>query len=176
MATKPTLMAFAAAGAAVTMMLSGCSSSGPETKQIGESASFDLTAGEAKLPVEVSVTSLEAAPAEISEAYAGGDEIWFADIDFRYTGDAVDDPASLNILFSGIYSELANGDYLDTTFTGMEECNGPSGGSPTEIVEALAAGETVSGCFPLSSDGDNGVTGVYVGSSNLDEGGALWRP
>ncbi|KRC61633.1 hypothetical protein ASE14_12385 [Agromyces sp. Root81] len=175
MATKPNLVALAAAGAAVTMMLSGCSSAGPETKKVGESATFDIAVGESKLPVEVAVTSLEEAPAELAEAYADGDEVWFADIDFRYTGDAVDDPATLNILFSGIYAELANGDYLDTTFIGMEECGGAAGGSPTEIVEALASGETVSGCFPLSSDGDNGVTGVYVGSSNFD-GGVVWRP
>ena len=165
-----------AIAAALTLGLAGCSFGGTPTASIGDTKSIEIASGADSFPVDVTVISLEQAPDEVQESFEDDSDVWFAEVEFTYTGDSSVDPARLGVLFSGVYSELKSGAFLDSTFIGLPECPGSPEGSATEAYEALAAGETVGLCVPLSSDGDDAVTGVYVGSTDLESGGAVWRP
>jgi hypothetical protein len=153
-------------GTASLLLLTACSGGG-ETASIGDTEAVDIDGA----TYDVTVSALEEAPQEVEDQYDGGDDIYFATVEFTYTGgeDAVDP-------YGNVYAALSDGTFLDSIFTGMEECHGSPEGDPTEAREALAAGEPVEVCVPLSSDGDLDVTGVYVGPSDVnEEGGVVWE-
>lgn len=170
-----TQLARFAGGAAVLVLaatLAGCSGG---SVAIGDPAKVTVgakTAGNDDQEFTVTVVSLDEAPGDVAEQIDGDDTVYFANIDFSYAGDA--DADVLALPWNAVYAELSDGTFLDTSFVGLSECSGAPE-DPAAAAKDLAAGKTVSVCVPLSSDGDKTVTGVYVGNSDVNDGGTVWK-
>ncbi|MGK9148198.1 hypothetical protein KXS11_11285 [Plantibacter flavus] len=173
---RPTKQLARLAGGACVLVLAaalaGCSGG---SVSIGDSAKVTMaakTAGNDAQEFTVTVASLDEAPAAVAEQIEGDDTVYFASIDFSYAGDASADV--LAVPWNNVYAELSDGTFLDTSFIGLSECSGTPE-DPTTAVDDLASGKTVTVCIPLSSDGDTDLTGVYVGNSDVNDGGTVWK-
>lgn len=160
----------AALTAGGVLVLTACSGMGDAT--VGEPADVTISYSGQKLPFTVEVGSFDPAPDDVQAGMEGDETLYYADVSFTYTGDA---DASLPPVYSQVYSALEDGTFLETTFMGLTECTGSPEDAPGWLAD-LAAGETVSVCVPLSEDADNPAVGVYVGSSDVNEGGVVFRP
>lgn len=150
--------------------LSACS--GGEVA-VGETAKVDVHSGVDVYPFEITVASIEPAPAEVQAGFEGDDPIYFADVSVRYVGDEVKETFPHQI-YNSVYAKLDDGSFVGATFTGLTECAGMPE-DPQAARAALEGGETVSFCAPVAGDGGHDVTGVYVGSSDIDDGGTVWK-
>lgn len=169
-ASRPRALAAVALTAAAVLALAACSPSSDAT--VGESADVTISYSGQELPFTVEVSTFDAAPAAVQDAIEGDETVYFADVSFTYHGDA---DASLPPVYGQVYSALEDGSFLETSFTGLGECSGHPEDAPGWLAD-LAAGETVSVCVPLSDDVDNPALGVYVGSSDVNDGGVVFRP
>lgn len=154
-----------------SLALAGCGG-GIESLSIGDTAELEIQGK----PFEVTVSSFTEAPASLVAQFDDDDSIYFADVSFRYVGEADATDGLPTAIYNSVFSELSSGDFLRTTFTGLSECRGAPEDAAA-FMEDLASGETVSLCVPLSSDGDDDVTGVYVGPTNINtNAGKIWKP
>lgn len=140
---------------------------------MGDTATVDVHSGQDVYPFEITVESLEPAPEEVASGFEGDDPIYFAQVSVRFTGDEVK-PTFPTSIYSNVYAQLDDGSFIDSTFMGLDECTGLPD-DPEAAKSALESGETVSFCAPLSGDSGQDVTGVYVGSSDINDGGTVWK-
>jgi len=152
--------------------LAGCSGG---SVAVGDTATVTLpakTAGNGDQDFAVTVASLDEAPDAVAEQIGGDDAVYFASIEFAYAGDATADVLALP--WNNVYAELSDGTFLETSFIGLTECSGTPD-DPTTAADDLVAGETVTVCVPLSTTDGVELTGVYVGGSDVDAGGTVWK-
>ncbi|WP_349864693.1 hypothetical protein [Leifsonia sp. WHRI 6310E] len=157
-------------GAAALLVLAGCS--GAPSASVGDAADVDVVYSGKTLPFAVTVTSFEKAPAEVQDGFAGDDTIYFANVDFTFTGEK---GTKLPPVYGNVYAALDDGSFASATFTGLPECTG-NPERATDWLADLSAGETVSVCVPVASADGKEVVGVYVGSGDVNDGGTVWKP
>ncbi|MBD8517411.1 hypothetical protein ITJ66_01670 [Plantibacter sp. VKM Ac-2885] len=152
--------------------LAGCSGG---DVSVGDTATVTLpakTAGNGDQDFAVTVASVDEAPAEVADQIEGDDDVYFASIEFAYTGDAAAEV--LAVPWNNVFARLSDGSLLEASFIGLTECSGTPE-DPVAAADDLVAGETVTVCVPLSSTDGLEVTGVYVGTSDGGSGGTVWK-
>ncbi len=153
------------------LSLTGC---GAGSLKLGQSAEVDLSlVGKAGSVFEVTVSSLTPAPEEVAAKYDTEDKLYFATVEAK-----LKDPSKATGLVSGVYSnvyaQLSDGNYLNMSGSGPDECPGRPADA-TQASNDFKAGKTVSVCVPLSADGEKDVVGVYVGTADVNSGkGKVW--
>jgi hypothetical protein len=158
-------IAVSALALAAALGLSGCGAMGDH--KIGDAATVNFTKADS---YEVTVTAIEPAPAEVAARYETEDEIYFV----RFTAKAagVEDPDLVQVM-SNTYAVVEDGTVVATSFDTIEECTSPDNAQATE---KLKAGEAVEACVPVAGDSGKKVTGVRMGSHDLEAAGSqTWK-
>lgn len=158
-------IAVSAVALAATLGLSGCGAMGDH--KIGDSAKVNFTKDAS---YEVTVTSVEPAPAEVKDRYDTEDEIYFV----RFTAKAADVEKPDLVQVSGnTYAVVEGGTVVSTSFDTIDECAQPDN---NEAKAKLEAGETVEACVPIAGDDGKKVIAVRMGSHDLDAAGSqTWK-
>ncbi len=135
--------------------------------KIGDTAKVNFTKADS---YEVTVTAIEPAPAAVADRYETEDEIYFV----RFTAKAagVADPDLVQVT-SNTYAVVEDGTVVATSFDTIEECAQPDN---IEATEKLKAGEPVEACVPVAGDDGKKVTGIRMGSHDLEASGSqTWK-
>lgn len=141
--------------------LSGCGLGGDH--KVGETATVGLTDDSAW---EVTVTSVEPAPAEVTEQFDTEDAIYFVHFTTKMVKQGSTGVSGVD---EHVLSKVEGNTYVTTSFSSIEQCQKPA---VSERKAAFAKGETITSCVPIAGDDGKKVVGVYIGSSDLKAPGS----